>query len=55
MPGEAREELVEVVAGEFPGKRLGDSLIAFLKGDEVFGQNPEVGKVVGSEDLALNY
>jgi hypothetical protein len=53
--GEAVEKPVEIAASELPGKRLGDSLVAFLKGDEAFGQNVEVGEVVGSEDLALDY
>jgi hypothetical protein len=55
LDGEAVEKPVEIAASELPGKRLGDSLVAFLKGDEAFGQNVEVGEVVGSEDLALDY
>ena len=37
MLGEAREEPVEIVAGELPGKRLGGLLVASLKSDETFG------------------
>src|SRR5215208_489535 len=55
MLGETREEPVEITAGELPGERLGDSLVAFLKGDEAFAQNLEIRQVVRSEDLALNH
>src|SRR5215208_4374222 len=55
MLGETREEPVEITAGELPGERLGDSLVAFLKGDEAFAQDLEIGEVVRSEDLALNH
>src|SRR5215212_10609034 len=55
MLGETREESVEIMAGEPPGERLGGSLIAFLKGEEAFGQGFEVGEVVGSEHLALHH
>src|SRR3712207_8305702 len=55
MLGEEREEPVEIVAGELPGKRLGGLLVAFLKGDEAFGQGVEIGEVVGGQGLALNH
>ena len=55
MLGEAREELVEIMAGELPGKRLGDSLVTLLEGKKSFGQNIEVGEVIWSEKLALNH
>src|SRR5215207_7688127 len=55
MLGESREEPVKIMAGELPGKRLGGSLIAFLKGEEAFGQNLKVGGVVWSEYLARHH
>ncbi len=55
MLGETVEELVEVMAGELPGERLGDSFVVFLKGHEAVGQNPEISKVIGVENLALDY
>src|SRR5215216_548497 len=55
MLGEAREEPVEIMAGELPGKRLGDSLVTLLEGKKSFGQNIEVGEVIWSEKLALNH
>src|SRR5215216_4230196 len=55
MLGESREEPVKIMAGELPGKRLGDSLVAFLEGEQALGQSVEVGEVVGAQDLALNY
>ena len=48
MLEEPREEPVEIMASELPGKRLGGLLVTFLKGDEAFGQLIEVGEVVGS-------
>src|SRR5215207_7929548 len=55
MLGESREEPVKIMAGELPGKRLGDSLVTLLEGEQALGQNVEVGEVVGAQDLALNY
>ena len=55
MLGETSEEPVEITAGELPGERLGDALVALLKGDEAFAQDLEIGEVVRSEDLALNH
>src|SRR5215207_820473 len=55
MLGKAREELVEIAAGELPGERLGHLLVASLEGDEAFGQSIEVGEVIWSEKLALNH
>src|SRR5215208_3098221 len=55
MLGKAREELVEMAAGELPGKRLGHLLVASLEGDEAFGQSIKGGEVIGSENLTLNH
>src|SRR5215218_9596938 len=55
MLGEAREEPVEIMAGELPGKGLCDSLVTLLEGKKSFGQDIEVGEVVGSYDLALHH
>src|SRR5215210_1058571 len=53
--GQAREEPVEIMAGELPAKGLGGLLVTLLEGDEVFAQKLKVGEVVGGEDLALNH
>jgi hypothetical protein len=37
--GQTREEPLQITASELPGERLGDALVAFLKGDETFGQD----------------
>jgi hypothetical protein len=55
MLGEAREEPVEIMAGELPGKGLCDSLVTLLEGKKSFGQDIEVGEVIWSDDLALNH
>src|ERR671915_196031 len=55
MLGEAREEPVEIVAGELPGKRLGGLLVTPLKGDEAFCQNLKVSEIIGGEHLALHH
>ncbi len=45
MFGEAREESVEIVAGELPGKWLGDLLVTLPEGEKVFGQLLRIGEV----------
>jgi hypothetical protein len=55
MLGEAREEPIEIVAGELPGERLGDLLVTLLKGEQAFRQYLKVGEIIGSEHLALNH
>ena len=42
------------MAGELPGKRLGDLLVVLPESEKAFGQLIEVGQVVGSEHLALH-
>src|SRR5215210_4147928 len=55
MLGKAREEPIKIVAGELPGKRLGDLLVAFLESKQAFGQDLKVGEVIRGQDLALNH
>lgn len=53
--GEAREEPLEIMASELPGERLGESLVAFLEGEQAISQNLKIGEVIGGEHLALNH
>ena len=55
MFGEAREQPVEITAGELPSERFGGPLVMPLEGQEVLGQGIEVGEVVGSKEFALNH
>jgi hypothetical protein len=55
MLGEAREEPVEIMAGELPGEGSGGLLVTFLEGKQAFCQDLKVGKVIGGEYLALHH
>ena len=55
MLGEAREEPVEIMASELPGKRLGELLVTLLESDQAFDQNLEISEITGGQDLALHH
>ena len=46
--GEPRKEPPQIMAGELPTERLGDSLVMIPESQKDFGQLIEVGEVVGS-------
>jgi hypothetical protein len=55
MLGEAREEPVEIVAGELPTERLGGLLVTLLESDQAFDQNLKISEIIGGQDLPLHH
>src|ERR671920_500886 len=55
MLAEAREEPLEIVAGELPGKRLGGLLATLLESDQAFDQNLKISEIIGGQDLPLHH
>src|SRR5918993_5886800 len=55
MLGEAREEPVEIMAGELPTERLGELLVTLLESDQAFDQNLKISEIIGGQDLALHH
>ena len=55
MLGEAREEPVEIMAGELPTERLGELLVTLLESDQAFDQNLKISEIIGGQDLPLHH
>ena len=53
--GEPVEKPTEIAASELPGKGLCNLLVTLPEGEQTFGQSVEIGEVVRSKYLALDY